>query len=155
MVEIKGYEGLYAITEEGQVWSYKTKRYLKPADNGHGYLHVCLRKDGKYKHLRIHRAVAEAYLGEANGRDVNHIDGDRSNNKLSNLEYLSRSENVKLAKASRKGKVKIICIETGEVYESQAEAARETGIGRYNISNCITGKQKTAGGYHWEEYINE
>ena len=152
MKDIIGYEGLYAITSCGKVWSYRRKKFLSPADNGHGYLSLILCKDGKTKHFRIHQLVAQAYLGEPEGRDVNHKDGCRNNNNVNNLEYISRKENVKLAKThTRKGKVRVKCVETGEIFDSQAQAARETGIGRYNISNCITGKQKTAGGYHWEE----
>ena len=151
MRDIKGYEGLYAITSCGKVWSYRSQKFLKPADNGHGYLSLVLTKDGIKKHYRVHRLVAEAYLGEPEGRDVNHKDSCRSNNNVNNLEYVSRQENCRLANiCGNKNRVRIICVETGEIYNSQAEAARETGIGRYNISNCITGKQKTAGGYHWE-----
>jgi DNA-directed RNA polymerase subunit N (RpoN/RPB10) len=51
---------------------------------------------------------------------------------------------------ARKYIVPVRCVETGKVYKSQAQAARELGIHRYGISNVITGKQKTAGGYHWE-----
>ncbi|MBQ8763121.1 MAG: HNH endonuclease [Clostridia bacterium] len=92
---------------------------MKPADNGHGYLSLVLIKDGIKKHYRVHRLVAEAYLGEAQGRDVNHKDSCRSNNNINNLEYVTRKENCKLANMSgRTGKVKVICVETGAIYES-------------------------------------
>ena len=153
MKDVVGYEGLYAVTEEGQVWSYKSKKFLSPADNGHGYLQVGLRKDGKTKMLRVHRLVAEAYIPNPEGKkDVNHKDGNRGNNNINNLEWATRKENCnyEIHKDYKGNLTKIRCVETGEVYESQAAAARETGIGRYNINNVITGKQKTAGGYHWE-----
>ena len=149
MKDIVGYEGLYAVTEEGKVWSYRSKKFLSPADNGHGYLQVNLQG----KMLRVHRLVAEAYIPNPEGKkDVNHKDGNRKNNCVSNLEWATRKENCNYEiHKERKGNLTPIrCIETGEVYESQAAAARETGIGRYNINNVITGKQRTAGGYHWE-----
>lgn len=156
MKDIKGYEGKYAITSCGKVWSYRSQKFLSPADNGHGYMVVVLCKDGKYKHFRVHKLVAEAYLGEANGRDVNHKDGCRNNNNINNLEYLTRKENCNQVSTKRLGKkavIPVICIETGAVYESQAAAARATGIGRYNINNCLTGKQNSAGGFHWRYQI--
>ena len=58
MKDIVGYEGLYAITSCGKVWSYKSKKFLKPSDNGHGYSFVRLCKDGKVKNYKIHRLVA-------------------------------------------------------------------------------------------------
>jgi hypothetical protein len=62
MKDIKGYEGLYAVTENGEVWSYKTNKFLKASDNGFGYLFVCLCNNGKSKKYKVHRLVAEAYI---------------------------------------------------------------------------------------------
>jgi hypothetical protein len=58
MRDIKGYEGLYAVTSCGKVWSYRSKKFLKPYDNGFGYLYVNLNNDGKKKQFKIHRLVA-------------------------------------------------------------------------------------------------
>ena len=60
MKDIKGYEGLYAVTSCGKVWSYKSKRFLTPAKTHNGYLIVNLCKDGQGKMYRVHRIVAEA-----------------------------------------------------------------------------------------------
>ena len=99
--------------------------------------------------------------------EVNHIDGDRTNNVLSNLEYVSSSENKlhsykylnhKISSGcsseSAPGKKKCRCIETGELFESIAEAARQKGLHRANISGCLCGTQLSCGGYHWE-YADE
>ena len=92
MVDIYGYEGLYAVTEDGKVWSYKRKKFLRPADNGHGYLTVSLHKDGNKKTQKIHRLVANAYLPNPSGLpEVNHIDENRANNNISNLEWVTSS----------------------------------------------------------------
>ena len=158
MRDIKGYEGLYAITSCGKVWSHRSQKFLKPADNGHGYLHVVLRKDGINTTYRIHRLVAEAYLPNPEGKaEVNHIDENKSNNALPNLEWVSSRENKQHSPQKGKSKIfsKVRCIETGEIYKDCADAARAIGIHKYGINCVLNGKQKTAGGYHWERVIGE
>lgn len=105
--DIKGYEGLYQISNLGNVKSLerhtKTKnnititipnKVLKPLDNGSGYLTVHLRKNGKRNVHYIHRLVAETFIGEIKNQDINHKDFNTYNNKLSNLEICSRKENI-------------------------------------------------------------
>ncbi len=160
MKDIKNYEGLYAVTDGGEVWSHKRAMFLKPYYDKKGYISVCLYKGGKRKHCRVHRLVLETF-NPVEGMDelqVNHIDEDKHNNNLSNLDWTTAKENTQYSIKSRKGKKrgKIKPVEQysldGEllaVYESQAAAARATGINRYNISNVFRGHQKTAGGYLW------
>ena len=109
MRDIKGYEGIYAITSCGKVWSYRSQKFLKSADNGHGYQVVVFSTDEiKNKHYRVHRLVAEAYLDNPEGySDVNHKDGNRSNNNINNLEWVSREQNCNKASDKRKGARKI------------------------------------------------
>lgn len=112
MKDIPGFEGRYAITEDGQVWSYpKTWQGGKSnnAKSGHlgkwltprkgndtqAYFSVNLCKGGKPKSYYIHRLVALAYVTNTkNYKIVNHIDGDRSNNNHSNLEWCTQAENL-------------------------------------------------------------
>lgn len=90
MRDIPGYEGLYAATEDGRIWSYRRKKFLKPGKGKDGYLYVILCKDGKPKTYRIHRLVAETYLpNPLNLPQVNHLDEDKTNNALPNLEWIS------------------------------------------------------------------
>ena len=101
MIDIKDYEGLYAITSCGKVWSYKHRKFLKPADKN-GYKRVCLCKDSVKKNFAIHRLVAQAYIPNPNNYDtVDHIDKNRENNCVNNLRWMSASENA--ARAHRKG----------------------------------------------------
>lgn len=157
MKDIKGYEGQYAITSCGRVWSYKRNKFLTPYDNGLGYLIVNLYKNSKLQHCRVHRLVAEAYLPNPNNLpQVNHIDKDKTHNYLSNLEYCTAAENIRYSVADKQParKLPIRCVELNEVYPTQAAAACATGVHRQGIQNCLKGRQKTSGGYHWE-YVEE
>ena len=164
MQDIPGYEGLYAITKDGRVWSYEYQRFMKPFGNGHGYCCVRLTKNYKTKNKRINRLVAMTYIPipeELKGQklDVAHLDSDPKNNHYLNLAWQTRKQNLDTDSFREKAKIKrftkIKCVETGEIFKSQAEAAREMGIGRYNINNVLMGKQQTAGGYHFERYYDE
>lgn len=157
---ILNYEKLYAITNKGRVWSYRTNKFLRLSDNGHGYQTVVLYgDDNKKKTFRIHRLVAEAFVPKPEGMenaklDVAHLDDQRDNNVASNLCWMTRAQNLdtehfrELAKNRKYTPVR--CVETGIIYKNQTAAAKAVGIHRYGINNALTGKQKTAGGYHWE-----
>lgn len=162
MKDIKGYEGEYAITSCGKVWSHKRKKFLKPQDNGQGYLIITLSSGGKTKHHRINILVAQAYIpNPENKPEVNHVKEDQKyNNCVNNLQWATSKENINYGTANeRRGKnhirTKIRCVETNEIYPSQAAAARDKGICVQSIYFCIHGKQKTAGGYHWERVIEK
>lgn len=97
---LKGYEevlDIYFITEEGNVYSEKLHGYLSSGDNGKGYKIVSLKMKGvrKWKKCYIHRLVAIAFIpNPKNLPEVNHKDEDKSNNHISNLEWVTRVENV-------------------------------------------------------------
>ena len=94
---IRGYEGLYEVSNLGRVRSLKratTRGVVLKQTVKHGYMQVCLSKDGTPSTKRVHRLVAEAFI--ANPMDkpvVNHINGDKTNNAVSNLEWATNSEN--------------------------------------------------------------
>ena len=98
---VKGYEG-YEVSNLGNVRSNKAYKHrseplmMKQRDNGYGYLIVCLcNKNGRRNHY-VHRLVAEAFIDNPNGlAQVNHLDYDRHNNKVTNLEWLSQLDNTK------------------------------------------------------------
>jgi len=92
--EIKGYEN-YLISDRGMVFNLKFKRFLKPSNDGRGYFYVNLWKNGVEKNQKIHRLVALAFLlNPENKRTINHIDGCKANNHVSNLEWNTHSENI-------------------------------------------------------------
>lgn len=89
----------YCVTDDGAIYSLKSKKFLNLQYNDNGYVVVTLRKDGKTKTIRVHRLVALMYLKDTyfEGAHVNHIDGDKTNNNVSNLEWVTREENMRHA----------------------------------------------------------
>jgi hypothetical protein len=94
MKDINGYEGLYAVDQNGNVWSYRKNDWLKLGLNSAGCYTVHLWKDRKYKTHNVHRLVAQAYLDNYSEKlQVDHIDGCRINNKLENLRMVTHQKN--------------------------------------------------------------
>lgn len=94
MVDIEGYAGLYAVTEDGRVWSYRSQKFLKLYSDCWGYYRVGLWERNKMKNYQVHRLVANAYIPNPNNYPcVNHKDEDKSNNNVSNLEWCTYAYN--------------------------------------------------------------
>lgn len=92
--EIPSFEGLYSISDLGNVKNLKTGQIMKTHDNGKGYLKVRLTKDKKYFSFYVHRLVLLTFIGSEEGKVVDHINGVRNDNHLSNLRYLSNRDNT-------------------------------------------------------------
>ena len=104
---VRGYENMYEVSNFGNVRSldrivgarsggqrFQKGALLKPGMDSRGYLQVCLNKDGSHKMHLVHRLVVKAYMANDGVRnDVNHIDSNRTNNNLENLEWVTKSEN--------------------------------------------------------------
>lgn len=177
--DIKGYEGLYQVSNYGRIKSFKHKkiRILKTVINKYGYERVILCKNNQNKNFSVHRLVAIAFIHNPNNYpQVNHKDENKSNNYVDNLEWCTRSynccygnRNKKIAekmKIINKGKhysprtefkkgenvKKVKCIELNKTYNSIIEASKELNISSGNITNVCKKKKynKTAGGYRWE-----
>lgn len=158
---IAGYEGIYEVSDQGRVKSLKfgKEMILKPIKETGGYLRVNLFKEGNRKQTNIHRLVAEAFIPNPNNLEtVNHKDEVKTNNVVSNLEWMSQRDNNnygtrnKRAAESHSKQVQMFDKKTGEVlatFPSTGEAARVTGIAHQNISECCNVKLKSAGGYVW------
>ena len=166
MRDIQNYEGLYKITQDGRVWNCNLFRFLSPRQSVNGYLRIGLTKNGVKTTYSIHRLVAETFIPNPNHLpQVNHIDENKLNNNINNLEWCDYLYNntygtrIERVVKTNKNRTPVKCIETNEIYASQGQAARS--IGRYNAPigyACKTGG--TAYGYHWrfmskEEYENE
>ena len=153
---VKNYVGLYMVSNLGRVMNCRTGRILKEQLHERGYLRVTLSKNGKQKMFKVHRLVMIAFVGYVEGKDqVNHIDGDKSNNRLDNLEWCTQSDNMKhaydngLAKSKKKVRA-IRCIETGEIYKNAADASRQLGYDRSGILRTAQGVYETLYGYHFK-----
>lgn len=92
--EIKGYEGLYEVSSEGRVKSLGRKPGIMKPGLSRGYLKIGLVKDGIKSMFRIHRLVAGAFIPNPDDKpEVDHIDGDRKNNRVENLRWMTHKEN--------------------------------------------------------------
>lgn len=144
----------------------KGKRLIKgivmnPSKEKGGYLKVRFKSCCKAKNYRVHILVALAFIpNPKEKKEVNHKDGDKHNNNCENLEWSTRSENMKHAYKNKLAKVNKTCKSvikidpiTGEHlrdYQSIKEASDELGILSTGISAVLNGKRNTAGGYRWE-----
>ena len=96
--DVDGYDGMYQVSDLGRVRSRKSGEWkmLRPGKFGIGYLQVSLCKDGKVKHLYVHRLVAQAFIENDNifYNQVNHINEDKTDNRAVNLEWCDSSYNL-------------------------------------------------------------
>lgn len=157
-IPIKNYEKFYEISNLGRVRSYinnkwglsKKPKILKGLIGKH-YKTVCL----KGKTFYIHRLVAEHFIPNTNNfTDVNHKDGNKLNNSVNNLEWCTHEQNMKHAKENNLfgQQKKIICIETGEIFDSITKASEQKRISRTAINNCLKKISNTSGKLNWKYY---
>jgi hypothetical protein len=171
--DISGYEGIYQISDNGNVKSLSfnnsgKEKVLKFGLND-GYLTVMLYKNGKRKNCLVHRLIGNEFIPNPNHKpQINHIDGNKKNNRVKNLEWVSVSENqthrfkilgykgpnfgklgennsysIKVDQYSKKGGF----IKT---WGSMMDVKRELGISNINIGRCCRGEIMSAGGYVWK-----
>ena len=178
---IPGYEGRYEVSDHGQVRSIQRidrdihgRPYgvfggiLNVSTDRKGYPRFILRKDGKIKSWAVHRAVVLAFgppQPSPEARYINHIDANRENNHISNLEWCTPQENTQhaqrlgrlLTPPTKYGRehpnarpVVGQCIETGErrAYEAISHVARDS-FRPGDVHSCLKGRQKSAGGWLW------
>ena len=152
MKDIKNYEGLYAITPEGEVWSYKSKKFLKLTDNGNGYLIVALWKNGERKWYLVHRLVADAYIPNPdNLPQINHRDENKANNSLQNLEWCDCKYNNNYGTKIDRQKKTILQFDLDGNFIREWECAADVGKEvQANICHCLKGKRKSAYGFVWK-----
>lgn len=167
-VDLKGFNGMYQINTSGELRSVNYRNTGKTAilkqTISRGYAVVNLTVKGRQRVYRVHRLVAETFLDNPeNKKQVDHIDGDRCNNCVENLRWVTSKENsnnpntaYKLGKqmigvtgAQHQRSKPVVCIETGAVYASAVDANHATGINSSNIAACCRGTRANAGGYHW------
>jgi hypothetical protein len=174
MKDIEGYEGIYAVTNEGRVWSYKKKVFLKPRKHTHGYARVMLFNNKNQKDFYIHRLVATAFLPNPNNKpEIDHINSNRADNRLSNLRWVTKEENRNtehhlktLSKSLKQGKTQaganngraiaiMQCDKNGNFvrkWDYINQAAKELKLNSDCISLCCKGKMKQTKGYYFRYF---
>lgn len=158
--DIPGFEGLYQVSNFGKIKSlnyarHKVAQDIKPTYTKDRYLKVILHKCGYRKTVPIHRLVCEAFVSKVEGKEeVNHINGDKEDNRAINLEWVTHLENVRHSKTvlKRGGRtpVPVLCIETNQIFSDMHEAARHVGRTPSNIKAAIDGICQTSANYHWK-----
>lgn len=166
MTPIKDFEQLYCIDENGNVWSFKSNKFLTQQKNEGGYYYVTLYKEGKSYHKYVHRLVAETFIPNLdNLLQVNHKDENKNNNNINNLEWISAKDNANYGTRTKRqsetqqqsspcNKQIAMCDKKThqiiQIFYSISEASRQTGITLSNISKVANGDRQSAGGYFWK-----
>lgn len=153
--DIPGYEGKYWASNLGRI---KNKdKVMKQNKHFEGYFIITLYKEGKRHTHKVHRLVALSFIeNPCKKPDINHINGKRNDNRVENLEWVTNLENQRhsWSKLGRKQErtIPVLCVEKNKVFGSIKEAGEELDLScsaQTHITDCIKGRRKTSGGYHW------
>lgn len=149
------YNEIYYVSDEGRIKNNNT--LLKPARNPKGYLWVKLYKDGKHKCFRLHRLVWETFNGAIpEGYEVNHINEDKTDNRLVNLNLMSHLENIRygtgIKRSADKRKKSILQLTLDYELVKEWSSAMECGRNGFDcahVNECCNGKRKTHKGFRF------
>ena len=152
---IKGWEGLYEVSNLGNVKSFHKGKelILKPRKKPNGYLQVILQDNGIKKCVHIHRLVAQAFIPNPdNLPTVNHIDENKENNRVDNLEWMTTKDNTTYSQGKAINQY-TLNMEFVRTWESRHEAARVLNINGGNLSSALHKRygfrKAVAGGFKW------
>lgn len=165
--KINGFSN-YSVSKNGKIRNDKSGNIKTPIKGTNGYYNVDLYENGQRTKVRIHRVVGETFIDNPEHKtQINHKDGNKLNNNVENLEWVTPSENMRHAfdtglskpsrsmlgksnpNAGRHGKP-VRIIETGEEFSSIIECEKAINGNNRHICDCLSGKQRTHRGYHFE-----
>lgn len=144
---------LYSVSTAGRVMKNSSRKIMKPSKKTNGYMAINLfTADGRRKKELVHRLVALTFIPNVEHLpEVNHIDGIRDNNIVSNLEWVTRKENIEKSSIFKKIRVRKINSDFVCDYDSINDACAALGLTGSNVSACLHDKrQKTHRGYIFE-----
>ncbi len=161
---IEGY-GNYTVNEKGEITNTNTGRVLRQSRNQKGYCFLVLSNNGFHKTISIHRIVYKTFIGKLiDGLEINHIDGNKSNNSVSNLEQVTKIENMNkavelgLIKSGLNcplsvGVIQIHPVTKKEInrFGSISIASKSTKVASSAISMVVNNKRNTAGKFIWSK----
>lgn len=150
---ITNYENLYAVSMEGDIYSFRRKSLITPENNS-GYMRIALSKNGTVKRFLVHRLVAQEFIPNfKNLPQVNHKDENKLNNNVDNLEWCTAQYNntygTRIDRAVSTYCLKYCCIETGEIATSREFCQKNHDWKTAGISRVANGKRKTYKGFHF------
>lgn len=149
-VVVRGFDS-HMISNLGRVCNWKSGTLLRPRPSGWGYLQVVLYRNGRTHTKSIHKMVAEAFVpGWDTGLEVNHIDGDKTNNVETNLEWVTKSMNnthaIRTGLRKPRGTA-VEIVETGERFESVKSCAEFLNVWPTEIVSVAKGRRPRVKGY--------
>ena len=155
--EIPKTNGRYIANTDGIIFDNKLNKNLPYSKHKRGWLRCKLWINGVRKTVPVHRAIMLTFVGESN-LTVNHINGNKEDNSLENLEYVTASENnLHRSKVLNRGnRRKVRCLENGKIYPTINEASKDLGCDKSHIGSVCKGKYgfKSVKGYTFE-YVSE
>lgn len=152
---INDYPG-YSVSSNGFVRNDKRGRLRSIWRDRTGYCFVTLRQNKKPRACLVHRLVAINFLGAHPSLQVNHIDGNKNNNSLSNLEWVTAKANMfhrfHVLNKGNNNKLPVLRVEDGRIFDSLTEAANAVGDTVGNICRACKEPHRTAKGFHWQYF---
>lgn len=128
----------YFASSDGRIWSSKRNKFMKGRPDKKGYLRVHIGE----KFYSVHRLIALAFIPNPDNLEtVDHVDEDKTNNRPENLRWMTRGENK-----SRSWSKRVVCNETGIIYNSIEDASKNTGLCKSLICRVCNGKRNKTGG---------
>lgn len=145
----------YMCSSFGRIKNINTGEIYNGSVNNKGYIRFDLSENGDRFVVLGHRIVAEIFIPNTENKPfVNHIDGDKQNNNVSNLEWCTAKENsrhaIDVLGVEPVNRKPVICVETGEVFASCSDAAKAYNTRDSVINRCCNGIRITALGCHWK-----